>query len=300
MEENKTNLRQSEAKVEVVGILSEKDLKLETEDGKTSIKGSLTLKTSDVNFIKFNVNVGEMTKQGKPNSLFAGIKTVMDEYKAISDGYSEEDADKVSVSNGDLNLYRNKNTGAEVVGYKSNFFNRVTRIDEEHPWEPKAEFSVEVFITSIVPETNTDAEETGRVVVNGWVPTYNGIEPIKLVAPEGEVASAIDSTFEPGETVEFFGEIVNNRIETIQEIPVAIGKPRKKVKTTWVNDLVITAASEAYEEGISANAPYDANVIKAAIQERENRIAEEKAKATTSNAGTAKPSAAAKGRTLGF
>lgn len=289
-----TNLRQSTMKVNVEGVVSEKDLKVVTEDGATKIQGSLTVKTGDTNFIRFNVNVNEKTKNRTENKTFAGIKTVMEEYKSIAE-VGEDEADKVRV-NGDLNIYTGQN--GVVVGYKSNFFNRLKNPDE---LDPKAEFTIEVFISSIAPEVDTDGEETGRVVVNGWTATYAGVEPIKLLA-EGDVASAVDSTFEPGQTVEFYGDVINSRIEKITEIPVAIGKPRKKVETSYKNELIITGASEAYEEGVTPEKPYEADVIKAAIQERQNKLEEAKAKAqnTSKPAGAAKPSGKASGRTLGF
>lgn len=294
-EERVTNLRQAEAKVFVEGIVSEKDLKVVEEEGKKSIKGHLTVKTSDVNFVRFEVNVAEKTKAGTDNKAYPGIVTVMNEYKTIAD-VGEEEADKVRVT-GDINIYRNRNSGAEVVSYKSNFFNRLKNVNE---YNPKAEFSVEMFITGIVPEIDK-GEETGRIVVNGWVPTYNGIEPIKLVS-EDDVASAIDSMFEPGQTVEFYGDVVNNRIETVVEIPVAIGKPRKKTTVEYKNDLLVTGASDPYEEGISTKAPYEQSAIQAAVQERQNRIEEEKAKAQSSTKTTAnaKPSGASHGRVMNF
>ena len=294
MAETKTNLRQSTAKVECVGIVSEKDLRVVTEDGATKIQGSLTVKTDETNFIRFNVNVNEKTKNNTDNKTFAGLMTVMEEYKSIAE-VGEEEADKVRV-NGDLNIYTGQN--GTIVGYKSNFFNRLKNPDE---FEPKAEFTVEVFISSIAPEVDTDGEETGRVVVNGWTATYSGVEPVKLLA-EGEIASAVDSTFEPGQTVAFYGDVVNSRVEKVTEMPVAIGKPRKDVKISYKNELIITGASEAYEEGVTPEKPYEADVIKAAIQERQNRLEEAKAKAQSGQktTGAAKPSGKASGRTLGF
>lgn len=289
-----TNLRQANAKVYVVGVVSEKDLKVVTEEGKTKISGHITVKTSDVNFVKFNVNVNEKTNAGADNKCYAGIQTVMNEYKSIAE-VGEEEATKVKVT-GDISPFTGKN-GEKIVSYKSNFFNRL-KADEEY--EPKAEFGIELFISSITPELTEDGEETGRTVVGGWMPTYNGIEPIELVADK-EVGQAIESGFEPGQTVEFYGEVINNRIETVTEIPVKIGKPRKKVKVEVKNDLVITGASEAYEEGVTPEIPYEEETIKAAIQERENKLAEAKAKAQSgsSNSG-AKPSGKAHGRKLGF
>lgn len=293
MAETQTNLRQSNAKVVCEGIVSEKDLKVVTEENKTRIEGSVTVKTGDTNFIRFNVRVNEKTNNGTDNRTYTGIETVMNEYKSIAE-VGEDEADRVRV-NGDLNIFTGQN--GTSVGYRGNFFNRLKNPDE---MEQKAEFSVEAFISSITPEVDTNGEETGRIVVSTWVPTYNGIEPLKMVA-EGDIAAAIDSTFEPGQTVEFYGDVVNSRIEKITEIPVAIGKPRKKVETSFKNELIINGASEAYEEGVSAEKPYEADVIKAAIQERQNKLEEAKAKAqNASKPATAKPSAASKGRTLGF
>lgn len=290
-----TNLRQANAKAFVHGIVSEKDLKVVTEEGKTKITGSLTVKTSDVNFVKFNVSVNEKTNAGTENKTYAGIQTVMNEYKSIAE-VGEDEATRVKVS-GDLSPFTGKN-GEKVVSYRSNFFNRL-KADEE--LAPKAEFSVEMFISGINLELDTEGVETGRTVVSGWVPTYNGIEPIDLVA-EGEVAQAVDSGFEPGQTVEFYGDIINNRIETVTEIPVKIGKPRKKVSVEFKSDLIITGASEAYEEGITPELPYATETIEAAIQERKNKLEEAKAKAQSGAKpnGNAKPSGAAHGRSLGF
>ena len=290
-----TNLRQANAKAFVEGVVSEKDLKVVTEEGKNKITGHLTVKTSDVNFIKFNVNVNEKTKNNTDNKTYAGIQTVMNEYKSIAE-VGEEEATRVKVS-GDISPFTGKN-GEKIVSYKSNFFNRL-KADEE--LEPKAEFSIELFISGINPEIDAEGVETGRTIVSGWMPTYNGIEPIDLVA-EGEVAQAVDSGFEVGQTVEFYGEIINNRIETVTEIPVKIGKPRKKVTVEIKNDLIITGASEAYEEGITPELPYEADTIQAAIQERANRLEEAKAKAQSGAkpAANTKPSGAAHGRSLGF
>lgn len=289
-----TNLRQANAKAFVEGVVSEKDLKVVTEEGKNKITGHLTVKTSDVNFVKFNVNVNEKTKNNTDNKTYAGIQTVMNEYKSIAE-VGEEEATRVKVS-GDISPFTGKN-GEKIVSYKSNFFKR-PKTDEE--FEPKAEFSIELFISGINPEIDTEGVETGRTIVSGWMPTYNGIEPIDLVA-EGEVAQAVDSGFEVGQTVEFYGDIINNRIETVTEIPVKIGKPRKKVTVDFKNDLIITGASEAYEEGITPELPYEADTIQAAIQERANRIEEAKAKAQSGAKSTnAKPSGATHGRSLGF
>lgn len=304
MEEVKTNLRQAEASINVVGLVSEKNLEINTKVDETTkkevtyISGYLTIKTDDMNFVRINVNANEKTKTGTDNKVYAGLVTVMNEYKSIADA-GAADADVVAVK-GDLNLYTSAKDGKTSVGYKSNFFNRIQNREDA---VFNSEFAVEMFISSMIPETDKEQEETGRLLIHGWVPTYNGIEPLTLVVPkDGDVTAAdVENAFEPGQTVKFYGQIINNKVEKITEIPVKIGKPRIEKKTTYVNELIVTGATEAYEEGITAEKPYDKTAIQGAIQERKNKLEEQKNKA---NAGApknaAKPSAASRGRTLGF
>ena len=287
-----TNLRQADAKVVVEGYVSEKDLNIvRGDDGINSIRGSLTVKTSEDNFVRFSVICKEKTNRGTENKAYAGLVTVMNEYKSIADVGAEE-ADYIRVT-GDVNPYRGKN-GGEFVGYRSNFFNRINNRENANP---RAEFSIELFISGIRPEVDKEGMETGRVIVKGWLPTFNGIEPIELVAPEDDnIADAVSSVFAPQQTVCFYGDVVNNRVEVTKEIPVAIGKPKIEKTVSFKNELVITGASEAYAEGITEKAPYNPAVINAAIQERQNKIDAEKA---SGNVGaSSKPSAASRGRKL--
>lgn len=288
-----TNIRQANAKVSVEGLLSDMDLKEEMKDGVNVISGKLTLKTSDVNFVQFPINIREKTKAGTDNRAYPGIKTVMNEYKSIA-SVGEANADIVRTT-GELNMYHSQN-GNDIVSYKSNFFNRIA-----NPADAKyhATFDVEMFISQIIPEMTNEGEETGRILVKGWVPMYeNGIEPLALVA-DTEVADTVESIFEAGQTVDFWGDIINNRIVKTTEIPAAIGKPKVETKISYKNELVITGASDPYEEGVTPEKPYDPEVIKACIQERTTRIESQKEQASRNNTkSTTRPSGASRGRTL--
>jgi hypothetical protein len=290
-----TNLKQSELKVNVEGVVSEialvkndpnRDSK-KIEPGVDNISGTVTVKTDDTNFIRFMVSVNSKTKAGADNKIYAGIETVMTEYKSIAD-VGEEEADKVRITNGDLNPFTSRNDGSPQIGYKTNFFNRI-----KGEYNPHAEFEAEIYISGIVPEMDKDGDETGRILVKGWGVTYSSIEPITLIAPK-ELADAVESTYEVGQTAKFFGDIINSRVEKITEIPMAIGKPKQKVETSYKNELIITGASEPYDE---ENA-YKADSIKLAIQERENAKANEKT--GDKNPFTSTPSGASKGRTLNW
>ena len=199
-----TNLRQADAKVTVIGVVSDKKLEMKTENGIRTIEGIVTIKTSDTNFVQMRVRCADKKKDGTNNKTFAGVMTVMNEYKSIADDGVDE-ADKVRAS-GQINLFRSNQTGDEIVSYTSNFF---TRVKNTQNVEPKAEFEVEMYIEKFIPEFNKDGEETGRYKIEGWVPTYNGIEPLTLFVPQ-ELVDAASDAYQPKQTARFYGNIVQN------------------------------------------------------------------------------------------
>ena len=295
-----TNLRQADAKVAVAGIVSDKKLEMKTENGVRTIEGTITIKTSDTNFVQMRVRCADKKKDGTENKAFAGVMTVMNEYKSIADDGTDE-ADRVRTS-GQINLFRSNNNGNEIVSYTSNFFNR---IKPNQDYEPKAEFEVEMYIKTLVPEMNKDGEETGRYKIVGWIPTFNGIEPLELFVPE-ELADVVSNTYEPKQTARFYGEIVQNVTYEIIERPMAFGV-KKETKANFINELVVTGGSPAYnaeteEEVVKGGnqIPYNPDTIQAAIEERDRRIKEEQNKPKTNTANNTKPSGASRGRSLGW
>ena len=295
-----THLRQANTKATAVGLLTDKKLEIKTDpkNGEKHIEGTVTVKTSDKNFVTFTVYRKAKKNNGENDSVYAGLVTVMNEFQSVVD--AGDNADYIRV-NGQLNPYRGQN-GNEIIGYRGSFFNRIRNKADV---EPDATFEVEMFIQSITPEMGKDADgemsETGRLKISGWMPTYNGIEPIDLIVPE-ELADACEATYEPGQTVEFYGDIINNSIEETIEKPVAFGKPKKEVRRTYINELLVTGGSEPYdgdEETDKDHVPYDMATIQAAIKEREREIEEGKNKSKTgAGAGNARPSGAKHGRTL--
>ena len=302
MAETKTNLRQANTKVTAVGLLTDKklEIKADPKTGEKHIEGTVTVKISDKNFVTFNVYSKEKKNDKTDNKTYAGLVTVMSEFMSVVD--AGDNADYIRAT-GQLNPYRGQN-GNEIIGYRGSFFNRIRNVENV---EPEATFEIEMFIQSIVPEMGKDADgemsETGRLKISGWVPTYNGIEPVDLIVPE-DLADACDNTYEPGQTVEFYGDIINNSIEEVTEKPVAFGKPKKEVRRTYINELIVTGGSEPYdgdEETDKEHVPYDADAISGAIAERNTQIEEAKNKAkngSNGNSRNATPSGKAHGRTL--
>lgn len=274
----KTNLKQAKARLTVEGKLSEKKLKEVQEDGQNIIKGSLTIQTDSMNFVEMSVYVSELKKDKEPNPAYKGIKTVMEEFKSIPE-VGSEDATLVQVRNGQIRpntYYDQRGTKHEIVRYSASYFGRVNDPDA---FEPKAQFEIEVYISAIKEEFfktgENQGEPTGRKIVEGWVPMYNEtIEPIVLIAEE-DVADGIEE-YEVGQTVKFIGDARNSRVEKTREIPVKIGKPRIEKVTEYVNELIITGASEPYDEA----AEFSKGAIDKALVEREAILANLKEKAT--------------------
>ena len=276
-----TNLRQAETKIKIEGILSSKKLEMgKDKNGNDCIKGSLMIKVDELNTIPVNVYAGEKTSKGEINKAWAGINTVMNEYKSIAD-VGEENADRVYTA-ASFNTYKNQN-GVDVTNYKSSFFTRVSG-----NLNPKREFETEGFVKSKMPEYNKDGEETGRIKLKLIAPDYAGINILELIAPE-DIANDVDAGIEIGRTYQFYGEIVNSRVE--KQIPMKIGKP--KIETIFKNELIMTGAGEEYPE----EKEYNKDTIELAIQEYENMQNSKKDK--EENPYT-KPTAAGTGRSLNF
>ena len=294
-----TNLRQADAKVTVVGIVSDKNLEMTTKDGVRTIEGTLTIKTADTNFVQMRVRCADKKRDGSENKTFAGVMTVMNEYKSIAD-VGEDEADRVRAS-GQINLFRSNNNGNEIVSYTSNFF---TRVKNTQNVEPKAEFEVEMYIEKFIPEFNKDGEETGRYKIEGWVPTFNGIEPLTLFVPQ-ELVDAASDAYQSKQTARFYGNIIQNVTYETKEIPMAFGV-KKKVEPQFINELVVTGGSIAYDAETEDEVvkggnqiPYNPITVQAAIDERKRLIEEGQNKPKT-NTNNAKPSGASRGRQLGW
>ena len=283
--ETKTNLRQSKTKIQVEGILATKDLEEVTDkNGNKGIRGSLSIKVDDLNTIRFKVYVGEKKSNGDHNPTWDGIATVMKEYKSIAD-VGVENADRVRVSNGTFNTYKNQN-GQDVTTYQSNFFNRV-----ERELVPERYYSAECFIKAKSWEVDSEGNETGRLKLRCISPNYNGIDILDMVVPKetednSSFAVDADNLFEIGTTFQIDGQIVNSRVE--KKGKAALGTIKSDVE--YKNELVVTGCSPQYEDELA----YDADSINLAIQEYENTQASRRAESEKKPAS--KPSAAASGR----
>lgn len=287
-----TNLRQAKNKVEVMGILAEKDIHpaKNAANQKECLEGYVSIKIDEINQIRIRVSADVTKKDGTENPAYVNLKGFNENAVSIAEG-GLENASRVMSNSVQLNPYYSAQSGKDVLGYRTGFIS-VFRGSEED-WEPKAEASVELYIKAIVPEMNND-EETGRLLLKGIMPTFNGVEPLTLIIPK-EIADDFESGYEVGQTAEFFADVINNRVEKITEIPVRLGKPKIEKVVEYTNELVVTGASDPFEE----EKAYDREAIKLALAERDERIknAANKPRGNAGgNGGQSRPSGASMGR----
>lgn len=261
-ENGATNLRQSKLQANVVGWVSEIDLKKDKakETGDDVINGSVTVKVDDQNSVTFNVYAAKHTKNKAENPSYKSIEAVLDHYNSIK-AVGVDNATRVRV-NGQIDPQTYVTNNGQVVEgrirYRGSFFQEIT-----NNFEPKAEAVMDIFIRSIIRETNkSTGEETGRLKVETWVNTFTGLEPVELVVPE-DLADAFESTYEIGNTVQIYADIINSQVVT--EVPLAFGKPKKTV--SFRNELVISGGMPPFEDSMA----FDPDAMRIAISEYENK-----------------------------
>ena len=272
-EENTTVLKQAEANIEVIGMISEIDLEKVEDNGNEIIKGRIKVKTSDTNTVPIDVYVNKYTKDKKENKVFAGWETRMQTYKSIAD-VGVDEATVVHIKKGQLRpmLYVNHETLQEMksVRYSANFMNELKGEDRAES-NYKAEFHVTGYIQSMVPEMDKNGEETGRLILNLQVPTYNSIEPLTVIVPE-ELNEDVSNIWEMGQTIDVDGDIVNRSVVTEKVVKRAIGKDLVAKEYDYKNELVVTGGSEAYEE----DQAYSEEAIRKALADKQIALDQKK------------------------
>lgn len=189
-------LREALNEVFIEGILKEKTLELATIDvqGKKAdvIRGELVISDKENSEHRVRVFANKLTKEGKENSVYKGLKTVMDEYVSVAEalklGQTAEAADKVRITKGKIGLNEYYTPNGELRSFPivtTNFVNRV----KDGTYNPKAEFTLEIYFDNILPEIK-DNEETGRLIVKGIVPVYGGeVIPLTFIVADEDAVN---------------------------------------------------------------------------------------------------------------
>ena len=239
-------------KVRIEGILKELNIKEEND----VISGDVIISTDAHSDHAVSVYVTKETKEGKANTAWKGIQTVMNEYTSIAalmkEGRTLEEATNMATKvrlggrNGGT-LGRNEfYANDELVSrprISANFFSRI----DDDSFEPKARFEVECYFEKIRKEMK-DSEETGRLLIDAIIPMYGGVVvPMEFIA-DGEVAEYLESNYSARKTGEIAGNIVNIAKRTVTK-KTGFGEAREDVQVNYTRELVVTGGEEfQYDE----------------------------------------------------
>ncbi len=294
MDNNTSEIRQAENKVYIEGTVNEKRIEYKEIDGKDAITGELDIKTGEHSIHTVRVFSYRLTKEGKESSIYKGLETVMNDYKTIAaDGV--ENADRIKISGAQLGVneyYGQDGILRTITQLSANFINRLKPTDA---FSPRAEFEIEIYIQALVDEMDKEGLETGRLKVKGLTGVYGGkIIPIDFIVADDGAIDYIRGNYNQGDTVKFFGEVINN-ITRVEKTPeVAFGKAATRVFDIVTRELLITGGLPAYDDDNPKK--YSIDAIKKALVERENHLEELKKKSENSNSGgSAAPSPTAGG-----
>lgn len=256
-------LREAMNKVHVEGLLLEIRHQ-EWKSGKgLSIEVDVEVSENEVHTIHGMSQYNK--KDGSENGIAKGYQTLINEAKSVAT-HGREEADKIRISEAKIGKNEYYGGDGQLKSFpqlNSNFFNRVKESEE---YDPRANFSVEVVVKAIKPEIKND-DETGRVIVDSFIPLFNGkIIPFEFMVNK-EGSEYVQDTYEKGQTVLFHGDVVNYKEVSQTEKVVAFGKAPKEVKQKTVREYLITGGDDAYDE--DSPKAYDMDVIKKALTERE-------------------------------
>lgn len=284
-----TEQRQVINKIDLVGEVAEQKLNKDKNKNGSYINGSLVIKTGEFSEIEIKVFAGEKNKDGKPKKAFETLKKFIDgEHLTLASCKTDEERESVAkvriyTTNKDFtpqfkeDIFKPK--GTEEVKTKLTVdlgFGNVSVDNSIKAENYKAEFEVELFVTSVKEEMKQD-EATGRVIVNGWTPLYGGkVMPMEVIAgtiidDEGEeydFGDDILSQVEEGMTINVWGEINYKTIITKTTKGGGLGKAKVEEHRDYVNDLIMVGATIQEDE----EQELDMELIKKAIIERDIEI----------------------------
>jgi len=295
-------IRQALNKIEITGVVKEHKLGTgKTSEGEKYINGSLVIKAGEFTEITVKVFVSETTSKGKVKKAYENLdKILKGEAKTMTE-VSEDEAVKVRIWGNDgftsqfkEEMFKPENATEVVTKISVDLgFGNITIDNNIAAEDYKATFDVEMFVESIEEEIDKNDEETGRVIVKGWVPVYGGsVIPLEIKAgivedEEGEFdfAEDIRNNIDLESTVNFWGNIDFKAIIEKVSKGGSLGRAKVEENRTYIHDLVAIGAN--YIEG---DDEYDIEDIKQARIERENKKQEAQDKAENSDKSSKKGS----------
>ena len=279
-------LRRADNSVEAEGYLDSKKLECKTFTFKDKnnqdatiekVQGEIVVEVDELTKIKFRVDVNRYKADGTQSKVYDKVMAVMNDYVARSDcaaqGKPITEADRVRVKGSFDHRDHPNGEKTEIWSYGVYNFNFIERISELD-YKPHTKFKVEMYTESIEDEKVNDVP-TGAVFVNGIVPLYNRVIPLRLrfgttTLDNGETVDLgdyIKQNFSAGKTFAAFGKIIGEVNSTTSKQTI-IGA-QQTFETVSVKP-VVTAITEQYL--ITDPKHYDKDGIKAALNARQEML----------------------------
>ena len=293
-------LRQAENKVKIEGILSEIDLKtgsFKKKDGSTvdSIGGTIKVKVQQkigdkecTLEIPVHMFASKMTNAGKPNPAYESISRVMNEYTSIAAAGSEDGADRIRITSGQIQMNEYYSPNGQLISFPRINSSFVTKVKKEE-FSPEATFIADFFVASKEDEVDVNDVATGRIKIRGILPQYGGkVDVVDFYGMPGTVKDSISKYWNEGDTVKAQGRLnFSSKTEKIVR-EVDFGEPQVDIRTINVSELIITGGNQTPVDGEFA---FDPDEIQQALMERKARLDAQKDKdmERAKNRGTKAP-----------
>lgn len=274
----------------LVGVLSEKDLKI--EDGKFNdksgkekpckiVKGSLTIET-DNGLFPLRVYSRDKKTDNTENSFYKGLETIATTYVSKLDATKEGKEPDVVSCNIKLNCNDYVGLDGNIRSVAQINMSKANRIQGEY--QSTTDLNLEGVIRSIKPEIIKE-EETGRLVVEFVTIGYGGVaEPFNLVVPE-DLADDFTSMFEVGQTCMLYVSLVMKHVGGSNKKQAGFGRKGNVNSGFDVLEIQVIGGEVPYEdetddEGNSK--AIDLKTMKQLMNERE-MVLEQKVKEAKDN-----------------
>lgn len=257
------------------------------------IQGVVEIRTAENEIHKVRLYSRAKTNAGDDNKQYAGYVTLMNELvtvKQIAEGKAPEGSTptKVRATQAKLDVSEFYNDAGQLKAYPQSQGRFINRLKETDTYTPRAEYDVEGIVGSVRAEIKNE-EETGRMIIQLLVPTFNGAVELEFVAP-AEYQDYIQTSFEPNMTVNLYGNILNFSEKTVIKEAGGFGEDKSKEKWTNVHELQVRGGKVyEYDEDSMVNKAYSPSQVNELKAKRAEQLAKAKAKAEEKKAGGSKP-----------
>ena len=279
-------LNQAENRVKVEGILAEINIEPTTfeKNGKTQealrghilVKVPQTINGEDVeSVVPVYLFAPKVTNKGTPNPAYNSAYKCMTEFTSIAAAGSEEGADRIRITGGELRMNEYYSQDGRLVSFTRIHNSFFTKIKKEE-CKPETRFELTFAIANMADELNKDGEPTGRYAIKALVPQYGGkVDVVPLLAENKKVIAAIEDYWEVGRTFKAHGKLNFSSTTEVTIEESGFGDPIEKIRTVNISELIITGGSQVPLEG---EFEFNNEELQAALAERKARLEAQKDK----------------------